>query len=83
LQRANALQPDMPETLLELGKANAAAGDVAVAEKLFQRAIELEQASTLAESAHFQLAQIYRRLGRPADSDREMKLFQEMRKSRK
>src|SRR6202035_3997795 len=37
LQRANALQPDMPETLLELGKASAAAGEVALAEKLFQR----------------------------------------------
>ena len=83
LQRANALQPDMPETLLELGKASAAAGEVALAEKLLQRTIELEQASSLAESAHFQLAQIYRRMGRPADSDREMKLFQEIRKSRK
>ena len=83
LQRANALQPDMPETLLELGKASAAAGEVALAEKLFLRTIELEQASSLAESAHFQLAQIYRRLGRAADSERETKLFQEMRKSRK
>jgi tetratricopeptide (TPR) repeat protein len=83
LQRANALQPDMPETLLELGKASAAAGEVALAEKLFLRTIELEQASSLAESAHFQLAQLYRRLGRPVDSDRETKLFQEIRKSRK
>jgi Flp pilus assembly protein TadD len=42
LQRANTLQPDMPETLLELGKATATAGEVAVAEKLFRRVIELE-----------------------------------------
>ena len=83
LQRANALQPDMPETLVELGKATAASGEVAVAEKLFRRVLELEQATSLAESAHFQLAQLYRKLGRLPDSDREMKLFQEIRKSRK
>jgi tetratricopeptide (TPR) repeat protein len=83
LQRANSLQPDMPETLLELGKATAAAGEVALAEKLFRRVIELEQSSSLAESAHFQLAQLYRKMGRQPDSDREMKLFQEIRKSRK
>jgi tetratricopeptide (TPR) repeat protein len=83
LQRANALQPDMPETLLELGKATAAAGEVGSAEKLFRRVVELEQSSSLAESAHFQLAQLYRKLGRVTDSDREMKLFQEIRKSRK
>jgi tetratricopeptide (TPR) repeat protein len=83
LQRANALQPDMPETLLELGKATTAVGEVAKAEKLFRRVLDLEQSSSLAESAHFQLAQLYRKLGRLPDSDREMKLFQEIRKSRK
>jgi tetratricopeptide (TPR) repeat protein len=83
LKRADALQPGMPETLLELGKATAATGDLALAEKLMRRVVELEQASRLAESAHYQLAEIYRRLGRPSDADREMKLFQEMRKTRK
>ena len=34
LQRANVLQPGVPETLLELGKATAAAGDGVAAEKL-------------------------------------------------
>jgi len=83
LQRANALQPDMPETLLELGKATAASGDVGVAEKLFRRVLDQDQSSSLAKSAHFQLSQIYRKLGRLSDSDREMKLFQEIRKARK
>jgi tetratricopeptide (TPR) repeat protein len=82
LQRANTLQPDMPETLLELGKATIAAGDDAAAEKLFRRVLEQEQASSLAESAHFQLAQLYRKQGRQSDSDREMKLFQTIRKQR-
>jgi len=82
LLRANDLQPKMPETLLELGKATAAGGGYASAEKLFRQVLELEQESQLAESAHFQLAQIYRRLGRHADADQEMKKFQEMRKTK-
>jgi tetratricopeptide (TPR) repeat protein len=47
--------------------------------KLFRRVLDQEQTSILAESAHFQLAQIYRKQGRIPDADREMKLFQEMR----
>jgi len=82
LQRADRLHPGMPETLLELGKATAAAGELALAEKLLQQVLEREQASRLAESAHYQLAQVYRKLGRAADADREMKRFQDMRKAR-
>jgi tetratricopeptide (TPR) repeat protein len=78
-----ALQPDMPETLLELGKARAASGDAAAAEKLFRRVVELERDSSLAETAHLQLSLIYRKLGRTADADRETKLFRELRKARK
>src|SRR4030095_2936441 len=37
LRRADALQPDMPETLLELGKATAASGETGAAGKLFRR----------------------------------------------
>lgn len=83
LKRSNSLQPEMPETLLELGKATATAGDPGAAEKFLQQVLMLAPTSGLMETAHFQLAQIYRQLGRPADADREMKLFQEMRKARK
>ena len=83
LQRSNELLPDMPETLIELGKAFETAGKAAPAEKMFQRVLELEKTSRLAETAHFQLAQIYRKLGRTADADREMKLFQQLRSTRK
>jgi Tfp pilus assembly protein PilF len=83
LQRANALQPGMAETLLELGKATVAAGDSTAAEKLFRQVLEQEDGSRLAESAHFQLAGIYRKSGRPADADREMKQFQEIRSALK
>ena len=80
LRHADELQPGMPETLLELGKAEAATGDSAEAEKHFARVVELEPGSNLSATAHFQLAQIYRKAGRAADADRELKRFQEMRK---
>lgn len=83
LTRANTLEPDMPETFLSLGKAMAATGDTAGAEKLLRRVLEHEQTSGLAETAHFQLAQIYRKLGRSSDADNEMKLFQKLRDERK
>ena len=81
-KRASELRPGMPETLLELGKATAATGDFASAEKLLRQVLERERASDVAESAHFQMAEVYRKLGRAADADRERRLFQEMRKSR-
>ncbi len=82
LRRADTLQPDSPEILMELGKAAAATGDSASAEKLFRRVLEQERGSSLAESAHFQLAQIYRKSGRTAEADRETHAFQEIRRLR-
>ena len=82
LKRANELRPDMPETLLELGKAEAIAGQSSAAEKSLRRVIELERASQLAESAHFQLAQLLKKEGRAAEASREMSRFQELRSLR-
>jgi protein O-GlcNAc transferase len=79
LRRADVLQPGIPETLIELGKALTASGDPSSAEPLLQRALSNTPPADLAASAHFQLAQIYRRLGRTADADREMKAFQQLR----
>src|SRR5260370_21120419 len=72
LRRANQLQPNMPETLLELGKASATTGDTAAAEHLFLQVLEQEQHSTLADSSHFQLHPLYKKLRRTADSDLEV-----------
>jgi tetratricopeptide (TPR) repeat protein len=79
LRRANELAPNMPETLLELGKALAAAGDVKSSESVLRQVLAAERDSALAEAAHFHLAQVYRRLGRTADADRELKSFQQLR----
>jgi Flp pilus assembly protein TadD len=83
LKRADALQPGMPETLVELGKALAASGDPKSAETYLRQALAAEDGTPLAESAHFQLAQVYRKLGRAADAEREMRAFQELRNRRK
>jgi hypothetical protein len=72
----------MPETLLELGKALNASGDAKSAEGYLRQVLAAEQETTLAQSAHFQLAQVYRKLGRAADADREMKAFQKLRQRR-
>lgn len=80
LQRADQLQPDMPETLLELGKAEVALGEHASAEKHFRRVLEHERISSLAAAAHFQLAQLYRQSGRRSEADRELKDFQALRR---
>jgi protein O-GlcNAc transferase len=82
LRRANTLTADMPETLIELGKAEVASNNIAEAEKALRRVVELEPESTLAETAHFQLSQIYRRTNRTADADHETKLFQSLRARR-
>lgn len=83
LRRSDKLQPETPETLLELGKGLTIAGELADAEKLLRKVLDAEKTSRLAESAHFQLAELYRRLGRSADADREISLFKELRAKRK
>lgn len=82
LRRANQLQPDMPETLLDLGKAELAAGSLAAAQQSFEKLLAIESQSLLAENAHLQLANVYRRMNRPADADRHTKLFRELRQRR-
>lgn len=79
LKRAAQLQPDMPETQVELGKALVSSGDLAAAEKLFLQVLNVERTSLLAQTAHFQLAQIYRKQGRDADADRELAEFRKLR----
>jgi len=82
LEAAEKLKPGMPETLLELGRAHLAAGSLPAAELAFQQVVATEPTSALAESAHFQLATLYRRLNRREDADREMAQFRKLRSAR-
>lgn len=78
LLRANKLMPDMPETLYALGKAESLDGDAAAAEKAWTRLLSIEKQSSLAAQAHFGLAGIYRKQGKPAEAQREMQEFQKL-----
>lgn len=83
LRRADTLQPNMPETLLALGKALLAEGDQKDAETTLRRVVAAEPQSTLAEAAHFQLAQLYRQTGRAPEAASEMDAFRKLREARK
>lgn len=78
LQRADRLLPDMPETLYSLGKAAALEGDAAAAEKAWNKLLEIEKGSRLAAQAHFALAGVYRKRGKTAEAEREMKEFEKL-----
>ena len=83
LERAEQLKPGMPETLLQLGRARVALGQWEAAEKALLGVLKQEKTSALAESAHFQLAAIYRKLGRTADAERETSAFRQIREQRR
>ena len=81
LARADRLQPDMPETLYALGKAESLQSNYPAAEKMWNRVVEMEKTGELASKAHFGLATIYRKQGRALDAAREMKLYEETRRT--
>jgi tetratricopeptide (TPR) repeat protein len=78
LLRADSLLPDMPETLYALGKAASVEGDAPAAEKAWTKLLSIEKRSTLAAQAHFGLAGIYRKQGKTADAQREMREFKSL-----
>jgi tetratricopeptide (TPR) repeat protein len=81
LSRADRLSPDMPETLYSLGKAASLDGDNLTAEKTWLHLIEIEKQSSLAAQAHFGLAALYRKQGKPAKAQSEMAEFRKLQKA--
>ena len=81
LERADRLRPKMPQTLYALGKADSLRGDTAAAEKAWTEVITLEKTSALAAQAHFGLAALYRKQGKTADAEREMREYQRIHDS--
>lgn len=82
LERAERLKPGMPENLLELGRAQAESGAMAAAEKSFLQVLAAEREGSLAESAHFQLSQLYRKMKWLPEAEKEMSAFRELRGKR-
>ena len=68
----------MPETLYSLGKAAALDGDAAAAEKAWKRLLELEKEGPLAAQAHFGLAGLYRKQGKPEQAAHEMEAYNKL-----
>ena len=79
LVRADRLLPEMPETLYSLGKAASLEGDSAAAEQAWTKLLSIEKQSSLAAQAHFGLAALYRKQGKTAQAQREMREFQSLR----
>jgi ATP/maltotriose-dependent transcriptional regulator MalT len=78
LERADKLQPQMPETLYALGKAASLDGDAATAEKAWTGLLVVEKEISLAAQAHFGLASLYRKQGKTAEAAEKMREFQRL-----
>jgi tetratricopeptide (TPR) repeat protein len=81
LQRSDKLQPLMPETLYSLGKAASLDGDASTAERAWTSLLAVEKESSLAAQAHFGLAALYRKQGKSAEAEAQMREFQRLQRS--
>jgi tetratricopeptide (TPR) repeat protein len=79
LAHADELEPNMPPTLLALGKAALATNDPARAEKLWTKLLQIQQDGEVAAQAHFELAALDRKAGKASEADREMKEYQRLK----
>ena len=79
LQISDKLQPQMPETLYSLGKAASLEDDVSAAEKAWLELLSIEKEGELAAQTHFALAGLYRKQGKEAASEHEIKEYQKLR----
>jgi len=77
-QKALALRPDYVDAQIAAGKALARLGDAEGALKFLSDAVAVDPRS---EAAHYQLSQIYRKLGRTEDAERESETFRRLRES--
>ena len=78
LQRSDKLLPKMPETLYALGKAAALEGDAAESQQAWTSLLSIEKQGDLAAQAHFGLAGLYRKQGKAAEAEAEMREFQKL-----
>jgi tetratricopeptide (TPR) repeat protein len=77
---ADRLNPNSPRILLALGVAALNAHDDGRAEASWMKLLSIDKESNLAASAHFGLATLYRRAGRPKDADRETAAYEQLKK---
>jgi tetratricopeptide (TPR) repeat protein len=76
LQKAEALDPTLPDAHYELGKLALRDGNTHEALRELETAVKLDPQSA---KNHYGLAQAYRKLGRSAEAAREAQIFQEIK----
>ncbi len=76
LQKAEALDPALPDAHYELGKLALRDGNTREALRELETAVKLDPQSA---KNHYGLAQAYRKLGRAAEAAREAQIFQEIK----
>ncbi len=79
LERAVALNPDLPQAVLAYGRALARTGDIEKAVERFQRVVRLAPEE---DSVHLHLASAYRHSGRPEEAKAELARFEELAKKK-
>ena len=77
LERSDQLRPQMVETLYDLGKAYSAEKEPAKAEKAWLEVIALNDSCEQAASSHLRLSELYRKEGKGAEADKQLKRFRE------
>ncbi len=79
LERALALDPDLPQPRLAYGRALLRLGED---EKAVQQFEQVERLAPEEDSVHYHLSNAYRRLGRPKEANAEMARFQQLAKEK-
>jgi arylsulfatase A-like enzyme/cytochrome c-type biogenesis protein CcmH/NrfG len=79
LREAVASNPAFGTGFLYLAQALVEEGDLAGAETAAQRGLELDPDPQIAPLGHYVLADVYNRLGRPADAERHVAMAKKMR----
>jgi tetratricopeptide (TPR) repeat protein len=67
------LAPNDPEALVDLAKVSMTLNEPEKALPLLEQAVKLDPTDA---TAHFRLSTLYRKMGRPADADRELREYQ-------
>ena len=78
LQRSDRLNPEMIETLFDLGRAYMAENQVEQAQAVFAHMIRIDDTGDLAAAAHLQLSQIARKLGRNEEAAEHLRRYREL-----
>jgi tetratricopeptide (TPR) repeat protein len=79
LSRAVSVDPSLVDAHLNLGKALLQEGKLELAEKSLKQVIHSDASNEIKSTAHYQLALLYRKLGRTAEAAQHTRSFNELK----